>query len=267
MKTRVLTGALIGLIALVAIVQGGLVYFFLLLALALVALNEFYRLTRLYHPFALPGLIALIVMLSMAWFYGPLWLLWGAILGLLLSAVFGLATGAKPGVTARMAITLFGLLYIGFGFGALLMLRTIQMPEALQTSGRWIVLTVVFGAWAGDTMAYFIGRRFGSRPIAPNLSPNKTLEGLLGGALSTILLVAFLGIYSPLGIAYSAALGVVIAIVGPIGDLFESLIKRDVQIKDSGRGLPGHGGVLDRFDALLWAALAAYVLLTVAFGF
>jgi hypothetical protein len=117
---------------------------------------------------------------------------------------------------------------------------------------------VIFGTWAGDTMAYFTGKYFGSTPMAPVLSPKKTWEGFAGGAISTVLLVVFIGLYTPLGAADSLVLGAVIAVAGPLGDLFESLIKRDVQIKDSGRGIPGHGGVLDRFDALIFASVASY---------
>jgi phosphatidate cytidylyltransferase len=115
-------------------------------------------------------------------------------------------------------------------------------------------------------MAYFTGRFFGSTPMAPVLSPKKTWEGFAGGAISTVLLVVFIGLYTPLGPADSLMLGAVIAVAGPLGDLFESLVKRDVQIKDSGRGIPGHGGVLDRFDALIFTSVASYFLLTLALG-
>lgn len=264
--TRIVTGALLAVIALVVIVQGGLVYLLPLLGLAALGLKEFYRLTRAYRPFVAAGMAGVLAMLIAAWCGGAAGLLWGAVFGAALTGLLGIASGAKPGVTVRIAVTALGLLYVGLGFGALLLLRSIVMPAAPATSGYWIVLAVVFGTWAGDTMAYFAGRRFGAHLMAPSLSPKKTWEGFAGGALGTIVVVVFLGLYSPLGLVDSLALGAVIACVGPLGDLFESLVKRDAQIKDSGRGLPGHGGVLDRFDALLWTSVAAYFLLSVVFG-
>jgi phosphatidate cytidylyltransferase len=168
-------------------------------------------------------------------------------------------------------VTVLGALYIGIGFAHLLLLRDLGMPD-LPELGRAAVLLVIFGTWAGDTMAFFTGRWFGSTPMAPRISPKKTWEGFLGGLLSTVLVVVVIGVYVQYdvpdwGPLESAILGLVIGIIGPIGDLFESLFKRDVQIKDSGRGIPGHGGVLDRFDALLWSSVAAYYLLTVVLGF
>jgi phosphatidate cytidylyltransferase len=153
-----------------------------------------------------------------------------------------------------MAVTLLGVLYLGLGFSALLLLRRLDVGTA-------VVLTVVFGTWAGDTMAFFTGKYFGATKMAPKLSPKKTWEGFAGGAISTVLVVVFISLYTDLAAFDSLVLGAVIAVVGPLGDLFESLIKRDVQIKDSGRGIPGHGGILDRFDALLWVSVAAYYLL------
>ena len=260
MTTRVITGAVLAVLAVVLVAHGGLVYFFVMLALSLIGLNEFYRLVRRYRPLPLAGLIAVAVMMYMAWFRSPIGLFGALVLGVFLTALLGLLSGPKRGVSVRMAVTLLGILYIGLGFSALLLLRRLDIGAAA-------VLTVVFGTWAGDTMAYFTGKYFCSTPMAPRLSPKKTWEGFAGGAIGTILLVVFIGLYTDLGPGDSLLLGAVIAVVGPLGDLFESLIKRDVQIKDSGRGLPGHGGVLDRFDALLWASVAAYFLLTVALKF
>jgi phosphatidate cytidylyltransferase len=256
MTTRIVTGAVLAVFAVVVVAHGGLVYFFLMLALALIGLNELFRLMRCYRPLPLAGFAAVALMLYMAWFHTPLGLLGAIAAGALLAALFGLLAGPRQGVSVRMAVTLLGILYVGLGFSHLLLLRRLDI-------GTEIVLTVVFGTWAGDTVAYFTGRFFGSTPMAPALSPKKTWEGFAGGAIGSILVVVFIGLYTELGPGDSVLLGAVIAASGPLGDLFESLVKRDVQIKDSGRGLPGHGGVLDRFDALLWTAVAAYYLVTV----
>jgi phosphatidate cytidylyltransferase len=260
MATRIVTGAILAVLAIVLVVHGGLVFFFAMLVLALVGLSEFYRLVRCYRPLPLAGFIAVALMMYMAWFRSPVGLSGAVAIGFLLTALLGLLSGPKPGVSVRMAVTLFGMLYLGLGFSALLLLRRLDVGAA-------VVLTVVFGTWAGDTMAYFTGKYFGSTPMAPRLSPKKTWEGFVGGAIGTILLVVFIGLYTDLGPSDSLLLGAVIAVVGPLGDLFESLVKRDVDIKDSGRGIPGHGGVLDRFDALMWTSVAAYFLLTVVLGF
>jgi phosphatidate cytidylyltransferase len=258
--TRIVTGAVLAIVAVVVIVYGGLVYFGVMLALALIGLNEYFQLTKRYRPLPLAGFVAIAAMMYMAWFHTPLGVLGAIALGALLIALSGLLIGAKQGVSVRMAVTLLGMLYLGLGFAHLLLLRDLE-------AGRDIVLTIIFGTWAGDTMAYFIGRFFGSHLMVPTLSPKKTWEGFAGGVIGTILLVVLIGLYTALTPLQSLALGAVIAVVGPAGDLFESLIKRDVQIKDSGRGLPGHGGVLDRFDALLWTSVASYYLLTVVFPY
>jgi phosphatidate cytidylyltransferase len=268
---RIITGVILGVLALVVVAQGGLVFFILVLALAVLSVNEFYRLTRLYKPLVLPGFASVAAMLSTAWFGGPRGVLGGVAVAALLAALGGLLIGPKPGVTVRVAMTLLGAVYIGLGFAALLLLRDVALP-GMEDGGAWLVGMTVFGAWGGDTTAYFIGKWFGHTPMAPVLSPKKTWEGFAGGVLGTVLLVVFVGFmmgYQAEG--WSAGngflLGLVIAVAGPLGDLFESLVKRDVQIKDSGRGLPGHGGLLDRFDALLWAAVAAYFLVTTVYGF
>lgn len=259
MSTRIVSGVVLGVIAVVVVVHGGLVFFALMTALALLGLNEFYRLTRKYRPLPLAGFLGVALMLSMAWFFSPIAVFGAVCAGVLFTALLGLLWGPRPGVTVRMAVTLLGMLYLGLGFSAALLIRPLD-------GDGLILLTVIFGTWAGDTMAYFTGKFFGSTPMAPVLSPKKTWEGFAGGAVSTVLLVVFIGLYTSLGPADSLILGAVIAVFGPLGDLFESLVKRDVQIKDSGRGIPGHGGVLDRFDALIWSSVAAYFVLTLVVG-
>jgi phosphatidate cytidylyltransferase len=268
MTTRIVTGAVIAVLAILIIIRGDWIYFAAFSVLALAGLMEFYRLVHAYKPLALAGFVALGMMLAFAWWGTPLAVLGGVAAGLALSALFGMIIGPKPGVTARVGVTVLGALYVGLGFAFLLLMRRLALPDAAAADfGRNMVLTVVFGTWAGDTMAYFTGKWFGSTPMTPTLSPKKTWEGFAGGLIGTVLLVVLIGLYTELDPLQSVILGATIGIVGPIGDLFESLVKRDVQIKDSGRGIPGHGGVLDRFDALLWTSVASYFVLTVGFGF
>jgi len=120
-------------------------------------------------------------------------------------------------------------------------------------------VTVLLAVWAGDTFAYFAGRLIGRHKMAPAMSPGKTWEGFVFGSAATIF-VAFVALYKQdfLTIAQSIVLGVVLAVTGPMGDLFESLLKRDAGVKDSGSLLGAHGGMLDRLDAFLFAAPAAY---------
>lgn len=266
MTTRIVSGAVIAVLAVLIIARGEWLYFGVFTFLAYVGLMEFYRLVRVYRPLTLAGFVALGLMLALAWRGTPLAVLGAVAAGLALAALFGMIVGPKPGVTARVAVTVLGVLYVGLGFSFLLLMRRLSLPD-VPTFGRDMVLTVVFGTWAGDTMAYFTGKWFGATPMTPTLSPKKTWEGFAGGLIGTVLLVVLIGLYTELGPLESVALGATIGVVGPVGDLFESLVKRDVQIKDSGRGIPGHGGVLDRFDALLWTAVAGYFVLTAGFGF
>ena len=252
---RIVSGIILGALAIVVIAHGGVIFFFVATLLAMVGLNEFYRITRRYRPIALGGFVSLLVLCWAAWFKTPPYVFATIALAVLLIALLGMAAGPRPGVTARMAVTLLGLLYIGLGIGHMMLLR--HLPH-----GAGLLLTVVLGTRAGDTMAYFVGNFFGVTPMAPKLSPKKTWEGFVGGALGTILFVVFLGFYNSLGAAKSLLVGIVIAVVGPVGDLFESLLKRDVGVKDAGRFMPGHGGVLDRFDALLFSSVAVYYVLT-----
>ena len=146
-----------------------------------------------------------------------------------------------------------GAVWIGGGLAFLILLRE------LPAHGRLAALTILLAVWAGDTFAYFGGRLLGRHKMAPATSPGKTWEGFIVGAAATIF-ITFIALYSQdfLTITQSIVLGAVVAVTAPIGDLFESLLKRDMDVKDTGTLLGGHGGMLDRIDALLFAAPAAY---------
>jgi phosphatidate cytidylyltransferase len=146
-----------------------------------------------------------------------------------------------------------GAVWVGGGLSFLLLLR------GLPQHSRLVLYTVLIAVWAGDTCAYLGGRLLGRHKMAPSTSPGKTWEGFVCGTAATVF-VAFVALYKQhfLSIPQSITLGVVLAVAGPLGDLFESLLKRDAGVKDSGALLGGHGGVLDRLDAFLFAAPAAY---------
>ena len=253
--TRVVVGIVLGALAIVIIAHGGAWFFGMMMLLGLVGLSEFYRLMRRYRPITLAGFVALALVIWAGWFRSPEAIAGAFAAGLLFAFALAAIPGPRQGVTVRIAVTLLGLFYLGMGFGHLELIR--RLPDGLG-----LVLMVVFGTWAGDTVAYFTGRYFGATPMAPRLSPKKTWEGFVGGFIGTVLMVVFIGLYYPtVGEFHSLLLGLTIAIAGPIGDLFESLLKRDVEIKDAGRFFPGHGGLLDRFDGLLFAAVASYYLI------
>jgi phosphatidate cytidylyltransferase len=125
-------------------------------------------------------------------------------------------------------------------------------------NGLWWVLVALFGVWGSDTGAFFTGRFIGRHRLAPTISPGKTWEGVFGGlVLGTIAVVLF---SAPLGIPWYLAivLGILVTIASVLGDLAESLIKRQAHVKDSGQLFPGHGGMLDRIDSLLFAVIVVY---------
>jgi phosphatidate cytidylyltransferase len=159
--------------------------------------------------------------------------------------------------TRNIAVTMLGVVWVGFlGSFASLMLR---YPHR---EGVAFLLGTVFAVVANDIGALFAGRYFGNTPLAPDVSPHKTVEGWFGGLLATVFvcLVVVRGVH-PWDWKSALLLAVVVSIIAPVGDLCESLIKRDLNLKDMGNILPGHGGVLDRFDAMLFALPAVYYLI------
>ena len=154
-----------------------------------------------------------------------------------------------------MAITVLGIAWIGLPFAHAVLLRE------LPVHGGALVIDVLVGTFLTDTAAYAGGRLFGRRPLAPGLSPNKTLEGLAFGFVGGTLGFWFAGLYQDwLSGVDALIMGMCVAALAPVGDLFESMVKRDLRIKDTGRVFGPHGGLLDRLDALLFTVVAGYYL-------
>jgi len=168
--------------------------------------------------------------------------------------VLGLAMPERPDapLTPGMAMTVLGALWVGLAVAFAVLLR--DSPH-----GDGVVVDVLVGTFIGDTAAYLGGRAFGTHRLAPRVSPNKTVEGLMFGVLGAILAVWCAGLYQDWLSGWKAlVLGAVIGVVAPIGDLFESKVKRDAGAKDAGTLFGAHGGALDRLDAALFTLVAGY---------
>jgi phosphatidate cytidylyltransferase len=168
---------------------------------------------------------------------------------------FALMRGPRNGVTHSMAITLFGIAWIGLPFTHAVLLRELPLH------GGALVIDVLVGTFLTDTSAYAGGRLFGRRRLAPNLSPNKTVEGLVFGLVGGTMGFWFAGLYQDwLSGVDALIMGLCVAALATVGDLFESMVKRDLEIKDTGRAFGPHGGLLDRLDAVLFTIVAGYYL-------
>jgi phosphatidate cytidylyltransferase len=163
-----------------------------------------------------------------------------------------LARGGPARTTVAVAGTMLGVFWVALAFAHAVLLR--ELPH-----GNSIIIDVLVGTFLGDTAAYLGGRLFGRRPLAPQISPNKTVEGLFCGMLIAIVSVFLAGLNQTwLTQGDALLLGVAVAVLGPLGDLFESVIKREAGIKDTGNVFGAHGGALDRLDAVSFTIVAGY---------
>ncbi len=176
----------------------------------------------------------------------------------LASLVWGILRGRTSGYIFVTSVTLNGIFYVGFLLGHLILIRK-------MVGGQWIVTLLFLTIWILDVACYLMGKGFGRKKIAPEISPRKTREGAISGIVIGTAIFT-LGSYLIPGIEIKSLvvrviIGVIISVAGILGDLVESAMKRDAGVKDSGKILPGHGGVLDRFDSMIFAAPTLYYLL------
>ena len=250
-----------------ALVWGGGWWLFVLLALAaLIGLHEYYMLIRSLHPLVLAGYAGVVLTLLGAELGGLPWAIGGLYATILFAfAQYGIATTRQP-ATIAIGSTLLGVAWIGGGLASFELIRAI--PERGHHLGQLAAFTVLLAVFAADSVAYGMGRLVGHHKLSPVLSPGKTWEGFFAGVVAAIA-VSFFALYSDRGIFLSISqaflLGAIIAVAEALGDLFESSLKRDMHVKDTGRLLGGHGGILDRIDSLLFAGMASFFVL-VAFG-
>jgi phosphatidate cytidylyltransferase len=266
--TRVVSGAALVVIAIAVVWFAPAPLFFLVAeALLLLAFVEYAQLARavgLPIPAVASGVATLLASVGIT---SRLWVgdvvtgqavLLDAILMSMFVVLGALSLASWRGdrdALGRVAASVFPLLYLGLPIGALIAIRDMHGPQGLFL----LMLTVM----VSDTAQYYTGRAFGRRPLAPAISPKKTMEGAVGGFVCGTLLMVIAGHWWLPSVPASirALLGAVVVALGIAGDLFESMLKRSAGVKDSSALIPGHGGILDRIDALLFAAPIYYVVL------
>lgn len=271
--------AVVGIpVALAAIHHGGWVLTVLIAAIVAVAAWECCDLAARSgaHPFrwfSVPAAVVLVVLADGQ----PVLGIWAghAFVTLLLLGTVSLVAAVMVSKVEQalfsVSATVFGAMYTGGTLAFVILIR--RLPEAqgefpsLRIEGFLLVLLPLLVTWAGDTAAYFAGKQFGRRRLAPRTSPGKTVEGGIAGLAGSLVTGLFLGFFLeghanfPITPAAGALIGLLLGVAGQLGDLAESRFKREAGVKDSGRLLLGHGGVLDRFDALFLAIPLAYGLI------
>lgn len=237
-------------LALFLVSAGGVIFVLGVFLLGCLCMHELYGMYERVQPVRLAGFIALAGLLACAQYAGQFDVMLAAVIAL--PVLFALTLAQPRPSVGGMALTLLGIYWIGFALAHAVLLR--KLPH-----GAGIVIDVLVGTFLGDTGAYLGGRLFGKRPLAPAISPNKTVEGLLIGMVCGVAAVWFASRYQDwLPGTHALVLGLGVAALAPLGDLFESFVKRQAGTKDAGHLLGAHGGVLDRLDAVLFTAVVGY---------
>jgi len=239
--------------AIAIVVAGGLPFTIAMIGIGALALREYFVMTASLRPIHLAAYAALAGLVLAAHFGTAFNVL--LILAASFSVLFVLGADRRhrDGITVSMGVTLLGLVWIGVPLVHAVLLR--DLPD----HGAGLLVDVLVGTFVADTAAYATGRMFGSHPIAPQLSPNKTVEGLIGGFVIGTMGVWFAGLYQDwLSGVDALILGAAVAAIAPVGDLFESMLKRDLGRKDTGALFGPHGGLLDRLDAVFFTVVVGY---------
>jgi len=240
--------------AIFIIVMGGWVFAAGAVLLGLVCLHELFRMYETVRPVRLAAYLAIIGLAAAALEGGERQVLLALVAFVPLMFLLGIALprGEGPSLTAAMSLTTFGVVWVGMAIAHAVLLRE-------TTHGDGIIIDILVGTFLGDTGAYFGGRWFGTRRLAPRISPNKTVEGLVIGFLTAVIFTWAAGLYQDwLTHGQALILGAAVGAAAPLGDLLESAVKRDAGTKDAGSLFGAHGGALDRLDAAFFTLVAGY---------
>ena len=265
MLTRIITGIVGIALAAVIIQTGGVFFAGAALLLAWLAWLEYVRVfaERGMGLTLVTGLLGIGLIWYAGWQQQTDWLLAAVTLSVCVVLMESVLRRSAVSIMDALASTA-GILYIGFPFAYMVMLRQTAPETLLMTPvgsfdfGCAMIWILFIGTWSSDTFAYFTGSALGRHKLCPSISPNKTVEGFLGSLVGTTAAVAALGMFFDLPVREMAVLGFILALLATIGDLVESVAKRYAGVKDSGNIIPGHGGVWDRFDSILFTAPLVY---------
>jgi phosphatidate cytidylyltransferase len=240
--------------AIFIIVAGGWIFAVGVLVLGVVCLHELFRMYDHVRPIRLAGFLALGGLAVAALEGGDRQILLALVAFVPVMFLLGLAMPRRegPSLTAGMSITMFGAVWVGMAIAHAILLR--ETPH-----GDGIVIDILVGTFIGDTAAYLGGRAFGTHKLSPRISPNKTVEGLVIGFAGAVIATWAAGLYQDwLTHGQALLLGVAVGATAPLGDLFESAVKRDAHAKDAGTLFGAHGGALDRLDAAFFTLVTGY---------
>ena len=262
-RTRTVWGFLYVVVLLGAILLGSYTFAALFLILSVFVLREFYSLCRIagFSPQVYPGLIAGAAIFMISYFVAKQTFTYKAF-DYVIPFIFAVPVYElfrnKDNTIANIATTVFGIVFVTIPFS---MLNFLAFPEfeGFNVYNYGLLISLFVLVWAGDSGAYIFGVRFGRHKLFERISPKKSWEGLFGGVITAIATAWILNLVFPqYNIVLLIVMAIVVVISGTLGDLVESMLKRSIGIKDSGRFMPGHGGLLDRFDSILLASPVIY---------
>ena len=243
---------------------GGIPFLIFTLGIALISYWEFSEMVRkkeAYPNFVLGTLAIISIILNVYFKFLEFYVLF------LFASIIILITELfrnKASAIINVAATFMGILYLGLFSSSIVLIREIfSQSELLYSEGGYLIISIMIAIWVCDSAAFFIGSAFGKHKLFPRVSPNKSWEGAIAGFVFAIVsMIAAKAIFLDiLTLTDSIIIGTIVGTVGQIGDLVESLVKRDAAVKDSSAIIPGHGGIFDRFDSLLFTAPVVYIYL------
>ena len=261
-RTRLISGIVLVALAILLVTKGGVLLYCVTAAISLIGMFELYRVMGIEKKApGIAGYLACLGYYGLVWFEGQHYVTLLAIAALMVLMSIYVFTFPKYG-TEQITVAFFGIFYLG------IMLSYLYQVRAMA-DGKYLVWLILLSSWGCDTFAYCAGKLFGKHKMTPKLSPKKTVEGAVGGIVGAAVLGFLYGTFFKNNMiqvtnpgVISAAACAIAAVISMVGDLAASAIKRNHDIKDYGNLIPGHGGILDRFDSMIFTAPAIYFAIT-----